>query len=29
MEKIALADGSVHVSERALTMLAKRHWKIA
>ena len=26
MEKIARADGSVHISERALTALAKRYW---
>lgn len=26
MKKISRADGSVHVSERALFTLAKRHW---
>ncbi len=26
MQKISRADGSVHVSERALFTLAKRHW---
>ncbi|MEP3653434.1 MAG: hypothetical protein ABJO36_00925 [Litorimonas sp.] len=26
MEKISVADGSVHVSERALVTLAKRFW---
>lgn len=28
MEKISLADGSVHVGERTLIMLAKQHWKL-
>ena len=28
MQKISLADGNVHVSERALTTLAKRYWGI-
>jgi len=26
MQEVSRADGSVHVSERALMMLAKRHW---
>lgn len=28
MQKISLADGDVHVSERALMALAKRYWGI-
>jgi len=28
MHKISLADGNIHVSERALITLAERHWSL-
>lgn len=28
MHKISIADGSIHVSERALITLAERHWSL-
>ena len=29
MQKISLADGTIHVSERALITLAKRYWSMS
>lgn len=29
MQTISLADGTIHVSERALITLAKRHWNMS